>query len=288
MNEYQIQQILGDCLNQGENVEIIDIEKVLGGDINNSILIRSDKGNYFMKYPNNFDLNQFYEFEFKGLELIRQSDFIVPKVYSWSDGLPHILLEYIEETKSHHFSPRDFVNCLTSLHEYKGDCFGLPDSNYIGKLVQDNDPRDTWEAFYIENRLLPQVKLARENGVITSGEVSFIERIYLQIGRLFPTEKPSLVHGDLWNGNAFFDQEKRPVLFDPAAHFGNREMDLGMMKLFGGFPDEVYEMYHEALPLEENWEDRIPLTQLYPLLVHVNLFGRVYLEQLKVALKYFV
>ena len=103
MNKNQIQSILGNCLNQGENVEIIDIEEVFGGDINNSIVIRSDKGNYFMKYPKGFRLEQFYESEYKGLELIRQSDFVVPRVCSWSDELPHILLEYIEEEKDNRF-----------------------------------------------------------------------------------------------------------------------------------------------------------------------------------------
>jgi fructosamine-3-kinase len=102
---------------------------------------------------------------------------------------------------------------------------------------------------------------------------------------VIPEERPSLIHGDLWNGNYLIAKEGKPVLIDPAVSYGIREMDLAMMHLFGGFSEEVYNVYHELSPLQAGWQDRTSLWQLYYLLVHLNLFGSGYLSQVQTAIK---
>jgi fructosamine-3-kinase len=103
--------------------------------------------------------------------------------------------------------------------------------------------------------------------------------------RVGPDEPPARLHGDLWGGNLHVDEEGRPCLIDPAVYGGHREMDLAMMRLFGGFSPRVFAAYHEAYPLAPGWEDRVPLYQLYPLMVHVNLFGRGYVGSVEGALR---
>ena len=111
------------------------------------------------------------------------------------------------------------------------------------------------------------------------------ERLFHQLDTLFPTEPPALLHGDLWSGNFLCDEKSRPVLIDPAVYYGHREMDLAMTKLFGGFDAELYKAYHAEWPLEQGWEERLELYNLYPLLVHVNLFGGAYVQQVETILK---
>lgn len=288
MNASWIQNILSKQL-KGENVEIFDIEKVSGGDINNSIVIRSNVGNYFLKTEGGDDLKAFYEVEAFGLELLRKSSFKVPEVLCCSDDQkPFLLMEYIEEGVGKESSWELFSESLKSLHEVTQDMFGLKQDNYIGTLEQTNSSRASWSEFYIENRLIPQIKLGREKELLDANEVRFLEKLFVKLEELFPKEKPSLLHGDLWSGNTFFNEEGVPVLIDPAAYFGHREMDLGMMKLFGGFPELVFIHYEKQTSLETDWKERIGVTQLYPLLVHLNLFGEMYKNQILGTVKNFV
>ena len=103
--------------------------------------------------------------------------------------------------------------------------------------------------------------------------------------RCGPAEPPARLHGDLWGGNLLTDEHGAPVLIDPAVYGGHREVDLAMMQLFGGFSARVFDAYHEAHPLAPGWRERAPLYQLYPLLVHVNLFGGSYLGGVRRALR---
>jgi fructosamine-3-kinase len=120
-----------------------------------------------------------------------------------------------------------------------------------------------------------------ESGWFSNSELSQFERLYHKLPGLFPKEKPRLVHGDLWSGNYLIDQDSNPVLIDPAAYFGHREVDIAMTRLFGGFDEAFYKSYNEVFPLETGWKDRIDLYNLYPLLIHVNLFGSGYVQQVK-------
>jgi fructosamine-3-kinase len=135
--------------------------------------------------------------------------------------------------------------------------------------------------FYISQRLEPQLKLAFEGGFKFGNLKGFFKNISEEI----PEESPSLIHGDLWSGNFLVAHNGDPALIDPAVAFAPREMDLAMMKLFGGFSEEVFMTYNSIFPLCEGWKERTAIWQLYYLLVHLNLFGSGYWSQVKFILK---
>jgi fructosamine-3-kinase len=171
---------------------------------------------------------------------------------------------------------------LAQLHRTTGEHFGWQDDNFIGLAPQENGWADSWPIFFARHRLLPQLRRARENGM---------ERIYVDKGEhiaerlaaffLGAQPVPSLLHGDLWSGNAGRLPDGTPVIFDPAVYYGDREADIAMAELFGGFPESFYVAYREAWPLSEGFETRKTLYNLYHILNHFNLFGAGYLGQAK-------
>jgi fructosamine-3-kinase len=138
--------------------------------------------------------------------------------------------------------------------------------------------------FFIEERLEKQLKLALSSGKMINSDADLFQRLYSRLD-IIPIEAPSLLHGDLWSGNFMTNADGMPCLIDPAVYFGHREMDLAMTKLFGGFDDEFYEAYNESFPLAAGFEERIDIHNLYPLMVHVNLFGGGYVQQVRGILK---
>ena len=165
------------------------------------------------------------------------------------------------------------------------DRFGWRQNNSIGATPQPNDGSADWIDFLRERRIGFQLQLARQDGaghsLLDKGE-----RLLADLPALFGgyRPQPSLIHGDLWGGNLLTSPEGDPVLIDPAVYGGHREIDLAMMELFGGFSPRVFAAYDEAWPRAPGWPDRVPLYQLYPLLVHVNLFGRGYVGGVRRAL----
>jgi len=131
------------------------------------------------------------------------------------------------------------------------------------------------------------VKMARDHGNAGSDTVRAFDRFYRKLDEIFPVEAPSLIHGDLWNGNYMVNENGEAVIIDPAVYYGHREMDLGMSKLFGGFSAGFYEAYNQQYPLEKDWKERLDYCNLYPLMVHVNLFGGGYLNSVKSILRNF-
>jgi fructosamine-3-kinase len=166
---------------------------------------------------------------------------------------------------------------LAALHRHTSDRFGWESDNWIGLSPQKNGWSDDWAQFWIERRLKPQLRRAEQQGY--GLEEADCSRI---LERHKP--QPSLLHGDLWSGNAGFTAEG-PVIFDPAVYFGDREADLAMTELFGGFPREFYAAYNEAFALPAGYETRKHLYNLYHLLNHLNLFGAGYLGQVNSALR---
>lgn len=180
-----------------------------------------------------------------------------------------------------------FAEALVAMHRRTGEIFGWPRDNFIGRSPQHNAPHANWAHFFAEHRLRPQLVLARDKGF--GGELHKQgERLLPRIPALFLDYRPreSLVHGDLWHGNAAMLADGTPVLFDPAIHHGDRESDLAMSELFGGFPASFYATYRKAWPLHEDYEQRKLLYSLYHVLNHLNLFGRGYLgEALRLMMK---
>ncbi len=174
---------------------------------------------------------------------------------------------------------------LAALHAAGAPHFGLDHDNWIGPLPQANAPRDDWAGFWADQRLLPQLALARDAGRLAPDTLRRAERLCGGLaGRLGPPEPPARLHGDLWAGNCIADERGAPCLVDPAAYGGHREVDLAMMRLFGGFGDACFRAYAAVAPLAPGAGSRVELYQLYPLLVHLNLFGGSYARAFEAAL----
>ena len=184
----------------------------------------------------------------------------VPRILD--HGRDFILLEQLELRRSGDWAALGRV--LAKLHRQTGPRFGWRRDNYIGATPQINSWRDDWATFFDECRIQPQLELARKNGF----SIQFSSWEVLKNHR----PQPSLLHGDLWSGNAGFTAEG-PVIFDPAVYYGDREADLAMTELFSGFPPAFYASYQQEFPLDAGYATRKHLYNLYHLLNHLNLFG---------------
>ncbi|WP_327658283.1 fructosamine kinase family protein [Streptomyces sp. NBC_00483] len=175
---------------------------------------------------------------------------------------------------------------LARLHGAGATAFGAappegPTEAYIGLAPMRNVPGDDWPRWYAAHRVLPYLREAVDAGTVSPAEAKPIERVCERLPELAgPTEPPARLHGDLWNGNLLWGADGAARLIDPAAHGGHRETDLAMLHLFGApHLDRILDGYQQAAPLADGWRDRVPLHQLFPLLVHTVLFGRGYAEQ---------
>jgi fructosamine-3-kinase len=215
--------------------------------------------------------------EADGLAALRAAGCTAPEPieYGIDGGEAYLLLQWLE------LRPRgDFAalgRMLARVHASRGKQFGWPRDNYIGSTPQRNRLTDDWKTFWREQRMGPQLELARRNGHrIDIGPL--LDRACDVLEGHAP--QPSLVHGDLWSGNVGFTAQG-PVVFDPAAYYGDREVDLAMTELFGGFPPAFYSAYGS---MPAGYERRKHLYNLYHLLNHLNLFGGAYLAQVSATL----
>ncbi len=269
---------------------IENVSYVGGGDINNSIKIETMKGKYFLKY-NDADLYpEMFEKEAKGLNLLKSSGQInVPNVIGYAEDEKNsiLVLEYIESSLQSSSFFKDFGQSLAKMHNCSGNSFGLDHDNYIGNLKQSNKTHDNWIDFFVCERLEKQISLAKNNNLIDNTTIKKFQNLYNYLNDFFPIEKPSLLHGDLWSGNFMISSDGKACIIDPAVYYGHRLMDLGMSKLFGGFDKSFYDAYNEIYELENNWLEAIEICNLYPLMVHVNIFGAGYLNSVKSILRSF-
>ncbi|HEX6320411.1 MAG TPA: fructosamine kinase family protein [Burkholderiales bacterium] len=214
--------------------------------------------------------------EADGLQALRSVGLRAPAAlkHGTAAGLAYLLLEHLDLESTGDFAA--LGRMLASAHRKAGPRFGWHRDNYIGATPQANRWKDNWAQFWLERRLRPQLDLARTKGFDLEAP---------SLGLLDGHDpQPSLLHGDLWRGNAGFTPQG-PVVFDPAVYYGDREADLAMTELFGGFPPEFYEGYNSEWPLDGGYSRRKPLYNLYHLLNHLNLFGGGYLGQVKETLR---
>ena len=220
-----------------------------------------------------------FEKEANGLEQLREAcRFIIPQVikHGSCDDQQYLLLEWLEKGTPAKDMWENFGAGLATMHRQAQPYFGNNEDNYIGSLEQINTRSLEWHSFYTECRIMPLVKKLVDAGTYSLTDMQAAGTFCNQLKDLFPPESPALLHGDLWAGNYLITSSGDPAIYDPAVYFGHREMDLGMSKLFGGFDRGFYDSYNATYPLEKNWQERLPFTQLYPLLVHAILFGGHY------------
>lgn len=246
-------------------------------------LTTKDNNRWFCKFNDARKYPDLFATETRGLALLAaQNLFRIPKVIAATqmDETQLLVLEYIEEGPRTPAFWRRFGEQLALLHRITQPAFGLEFDNYMGLLPQNNTSTPGWITFFRDRRLQPQLELAADRGLLPGGLLPRFERLFARLPEFFPPEPPALLHGDLWSGNFLCDTESRPVLIDPAVHFGHRHMDLAMTKLFGGFEPAFYQAYHANYPFPPGYREQWEIANLYPLLVHVNIFGPRWLRHI--------
>ncbi len=261
-----------------------------GGDINEAYLVTLADGEHVFVKTHRRPPAGMFGAEARGLDWLRvEGGMKVPKVLAVSDEQPaYLVLEYLPSAAP---APRFDVlvgEGLSVLHHSGAPGYGLDHDNFIGSLPQSNRTRTTWAEFFGQMRLLPQVKRAVDGARGPTSWATRFDELVARLPDIVPEEGPHRLHGDLWGGNLHRDDRGLPVLIDPAVYAGHREVDLAMMQLFGGFSARVFAAYEAATPLAPGAAGRVALYQLYPLLVHVNLFGGGYVGSVERALSEYV
>lgn len=270
--------------NPANEIQILQSRMLTGGDINEALLVKTNIGAFFVKWNDATKYQGLFEAEAEGLRTLAAINALhVPHVIgTGSDGVHvFLVLEFVETERKKPDFWETFGKGLAQIHRATAPQFGWGHNNYIGSLHQKNTWETDFETFYVQNRLQPLVQLAFDRKRITETDVAQFEKLYPTIGNRVPAEKPALLHGDLWGGNYLVNHNGLPCLIDPAVNFGHREADLAMMRLFGGFTNDIFHHYNLAFPLEKGWAERLPLFNLYPLLVHGILFGGSYIQQMR-------
>jgi protein-ribulosamine 3-kinase len=266
------------------------IERIQGGDINEAYCLITSTEKFFLKVNNNASHPLMFEKEAHGLELLRKnSTIIVPKIikHGFISDQQYLLLEWLEKGSPQKNMWERFGGGLALMHQQPQQYFGLNEDNYIGTRQQCNQRAEDWQTFYTEFRIMPLVRSLCDSQIYSLNDIKKAASLCSKFEKIFPQEPPSLLHGDLWGGNYLIHASGHAAIYDPAVYFGHREMDIGMTKLFGGFDQRFYAAYNEIYPLEKEWEKRLPLTQLYPLLVHASLFGGHYISEAREMIRQF-
>jgi len=272
-------------------VMIEDFRFVGGGCINNGGKLITNKGDFFIKWNYKSKFKGMFEAEAKGLKILKKTESVyIPEVIATGEinEWMFLILEFVEMGRRSLNYWENLGTQLAILHHNTNIYFGLDNDNFIGSLPQFNSFNKSWKDFFIQERINKQIKMALDTGKISSRHVVMFETIYNKLNDIFPaSEKPVLIHGDLWSGNLITNKFGDPCLIDPAVYYGNREIELSFTKLFGGFDARFYQVYQEVFPLELGFDQRVDIYNLYPLMVHVNLFGGHYLSQVESILKAF-
>lgn len=266
----------------GQSLESCRLNPVSGGDINHAYHLETDSVSWFIKLNQPSLLSMFVAEAESLKELAATQTVRVPNVIACdkTDEYAYLILEYIKLKPQNSASERLFAQQFASLHQQKQPFYGWHIDNTIGSTRQYNGRHSNWIEFWQQQRLGAQLKMAAENGY--GGNLqSAGEKLCAEVDKFFRSYSPSpaLLHGDLWGGNIAADAQNKPVMFDPACYYGDREADIAMTELFGGFGREFYAAYQDYYPLDSGYQTRKTLYNLYHILNHLNLFGRSYLHR---------
>lgn len=266
------------------------VSPVSGGSINSAWCLQTDEGKLMLKVNSKDAYPGMFRLEAEGLAAIRSTQTIaVPDVvlYGNFEANSFLIINWIDATRPTPQTSQQLGRQLAAMHRHTATHFGFSADNYMGSLPQSNRSHTTWSAFFINERLRPMVSLGVAKRLLNAQEAQSFEQLYQHLPALFDEEPPALLHGDLWGGNYLISSTGTPYLIDPAVSYGHREFDLAMTTLFGGFSEPFYEAYDEAHPLAPEWRTRTQLWNLYPLLMHLNVFGAGYLSQVREALHFY-
>ena len=290
----------------GTSIAIAHTDRVSGGDINKAYAITLNNGKRVFMKANAKENTAFFTAESAGLTAIASTKAIgTPKILCTGTddgeevGYSFLLLEFIESGKKRGDYWETFARNLATMHNADTTAFiepngagqrmkfGFFQDNFIGARPQRNTPCESWISFFRDHRLAPQFSAADK--YFTADDRARNQKLLDHLDEfLIEPEKPSLLHGDLWSGNAMCGADGNALLIDPACYVGHAEADLAMTELFGGFPSKFYEAYHEARPLQPGYEKRRDLYNLYQLLNHLNIFGSGYLNAVKCVVAEYV
>jgi fructosamine-3-kinase len=275
----------------GSAAEVVGTREVGGGCISPTARIETGGGGvYFLKWSTDTLPDGLLSAEADGLARLAAAGAIrVPEVVARDDGASAwLLLEWLPPGSAGPGSWSRLGRSLAALHHERADRFGAPADNFIGSLPQANDPGDSWARFWEDRRLAPQLRSAVESGLLDRGDEDRFQALFRRLPDLLgpgQEDGPSLLHGDLWNGNVHMMEGGEAAVVDPSVYSGHREVDLAMADLFGGFPAAFREAYEAEWPLAPGYVPvRRAVYQLYYLLVHVNLFGAGYVGRTRGAL----
>jgi len=266
----------------GEKFTARSARGVGGGCINEAYCLEDDARRYFVKL-NRAGLEDMFAAEAAGLAAIRDTGTVLcpaPLNHGSDRDRSWLVLEFLDLASPRGDTGAALGGQLAAMHRHTGDAFGFHRDNYIGATAQPNSPDPDWVGFLRDRRLGFQLGLAAARGapgrLYDSGQ-----RLLARLPALFDGYQPipSLLHGDLWGGNRGSTAAGEPVIFDPAVYYGDREADLAMTELFGGFDERFYQSYRQSWPLDPGYETRKVLYNLYHILNHYNLFGGGYAAQ---------
>jgi protein-ribulosamine 3-kinase len=276
----------------GKLVVINHSEFIGGGCINNALKLNTNQGPFFMKWNDKGPADLFTREAESLLELKKAAEdqIVVPEVFATKEvsGEPGFLVqEFISAKNADFLDVEKLGRGLALIHKYSAENFGFFNNNYCGATTQLNSWNENWVDFFRENRLQFLLNLIQNKNLLSVSELKTFDKLLDQISiLLLHSSKPALIHGDLWGGN-YMITENGPALIDPASYYADREMEMGIMTLFGGFSDRFYAAYNEINPLDSDWKDRNRLYQLYHILNHYYLFGGSYkMQALRIAQYY--
>ena len=268
----------------------LHLQAVSGGSINQTYRLISGIDSFFCKVNSATKFPHLFQKEKNGLSLLAQQGRIkTPAVMDQfeTEGFQFLLLEWIQPGHRNKGFWERFGENLAALHQVKSSKCGLNEDNYMGSVPQQNNQHDNWCQFFAEERLLPMMRQCTANNLLSSNDNRLLECLLQKLPSHFEEEEHSLLHGDLWSGNFLCSETSEPVLIDPAVYYGHRSMDLSMTTLFGGFQEPFYEAYHYHYPYPSNYREQWKICNLYPLLIHLYLFGASYLSPIRDTLRQF-
>ena len=282
--------------------QIQNKSSVGGGSINSSYRVTGTDGqDYFIKL-NSASLEYMFQVEFDSLNELSQALALKsnaikvpqPVCFGIADSKSYLVLEYLSIHSNG--DSKKLGQALAQMHKITASQYGWYQDNIIGSTPQSNQQHNDWITFWREERMLPQFKMLCDKGYKKHLQ-PLSDKLLNNLDSLLAGHTPpaSLLHGDLWSGNYGFTngftdgftdgvtngmtEQEQPVIFDPALYYGDRETDLAMTELFGGFSRDFYQGYNETWPLDEGYAQRKTLYNLYHILNHANLFGTSYLNQ---------